>query len=298
MSGTPVGQDAGPGLATNRAIADRFVETARLLDDQGANPFRARAYRQGAETLRRMRRPVGAILRDEGPQGLERLPAIGRGLAAAIRDYIETGRMPIQERLRERREPLAALRSVPGIGPKLAERLHGELAIETLEELEAAAWDGRLARLVGFGGRRLAGIRATVAERLGRHRPPPERPPAPDPPIAELLEVDREYRQMAVAHRLPKVAPSRMNPLHRAWLPILHTHRGGRRYTALFSNTPRAHDLGRVRDWVVLYWEQGADRGQHTVVTATLGPLRSRRVVRGREADCEAYYRGLGALVL
>jgi DNA polymerase (family 10) len=298
MSGTPVGQDAGPGLATNRAIADRFVETARLLDDQGANPFRARAYRQGAETLRRMRRPVEAILRDEGPQGLERLPAIGRGLAGAIRDYIETGRMPIQERLRERREPLAALRSVPGLGPKLAERLHDELAIETLEELEAAAWDGRLARLAGFGGRRLAGIRAAVAERLGRHRPPPERPPAPEPPIAELLEVDREYRQMAVAHRLPKVAPSRMNPLHRTWLPILHTHRGGRRYTALFSNTPRAHELGRVRDWVVLYWEQGPDRGQHTVVTATLGPLRSRRVVRGREADCEAYYRGLGVLVL
>jgi DNA polymerase (family 10) len=298
MSGTTIGQDAGRRLAINRSIADRFLETARLLDDQGANPFRARAYRQGAETLRRMRRPVEEILRAEGTQGLERLPAIGRGLAAAIRDYIETGRMPIQERLRERQEPLAALRSVPGIGPKLAERLHDELAIETLEELEATAWDGRLARLAGFGERRLAGIRAAVAERLGRRRPPPERPPAAEPPIGELLDVDREYRQMAVAHRLPKVTPSRMNPLHRAWLPILHTHRGARRYTALFSNTPRAHELGRTRDWVVLYWEEGADRGLHTVVTATLGPLRSRRVVRGREAECEEYYRGLGALVL
>jgi DNA polymerase (family 10) len=139
MSGTTVGQEAGPRLASNRTIADRFLETARLLDDQGANPFRARAYRQGAETLRRMRRPVEEILRAEGIQGLERLPAIGRGLAAAIRDYIETGRMPIQERLRERQEPLAALRSVPGIGPKLAERLHDELAIETLEELEIGA---------------------------------------------------------------------------------------------------------------------------------------------------------------
>jgi hypothetical protein len=298
MSGTTAGQDAAPRPASNRAIADRFLETARLIDDQGANPFRTRAYRQGAETLRRIRRPVEEILRAEGTQGLERLPGIGRGLAAAIRDYVETGRMPIQERLRERLEPLAALRSVPGIGPKLAERLHDELAIEALEDLEAAAWDGRLARLAGFGDRRLAGIRGAVAERLGRRRPPPERPPAPEPPIAELLEVDREYRQMAVAHRLPKVAPGRMNPLHRAWLPILHTHRGGRRYTALFSNTPRAHELGRTRDWVVLYWEEGPDRGQHTVVTATLGPLRSRRVVRGREADCEEYYRGLGALVL
>jgi DNA polymerase (family X) len=298
MSGTPVGQDAGPRLAGNHSIADRFVETGRVLDDQGANPFRARAYRQAAETLRRLDRPVEEILKEEGTEGLERLPAIGRGLAAAIRDYVDTGRMPIQERMRERQDPLAALRSVPGIGAKLAGRLKGELSIGTLEELEAAAWDGRLARLAGFGDRRLAGIRAAVAERLGRNRPPPERPPAPDPPIDELLDVDREYRQMAVAHRLPKVAPKRMNPLHQAWLPILHTQRGTRRYTALFSNTPRAHELSRTHDWVVLHWEQGGDRGQQTVVTATLGPLRSRRVVRGREAECEGHYRGLGALVL
>jgi DNA polymerase (family X) len=298
MSETSVGPNAGPRLVGNRDIADRFVETGRLLDDQGANPFRARAYRQAAETLRRLDRPVEEILQNEGTEGLERLPAIGRGLAAAIRDYIDTGRMPIQERMRERQEPLAALRSVPGIGVKLAGRLQGELGIETLEELEAAAWDGRLARVAGFGDRRLAGIRAAVAERLGRNRPPPERPPAPDPPIDELLDVDREYRQMAVSHRLPKIAPRRMNPLHQAWLPILHTHRGTRRYTALFSNTPRAHELSRTHDWVVLHWEQAGNRGQQTVVTAALGPLRSRRVVRGREAECEEYYRGLGALVL
>jgi putative hydrolase len=89
-----------------------------------------------------------------------------------------------------------------------------------------------------------------------------------------------------------------MNPLHRAWLPILHTRREKRRYTALFSNTPRAHELGRTHDWVVLYWEQDGERGQHTVVTATLGPLRSRRVVRGREGECAEYYRAQGALVL
>src|SRR3989442_15218578 len=121
MSGT-TGHDAGPWLATNHAIADRFLETARLLDDQGANPFRARAYRQGAETLRRMRRPGEEIFQAEGIQGLEHLPAIGRGLAAAIRDYLETGRMPIQERLRERQEPLPAPRPVPGLGPEHADR--------------------------------------------------------------------------------------------------------------------------------------------------------------------------------
>lgn len=298
MSGTTLSQDADPQLAGNHRIADRFVETGRLLDDQGANPFRARAYRRAAETLRRLDRPVQEILREEGAEGLERLPAIGRGLAAAIRDYVDTGRMPIQERMREPREPMAALRSVPGIGVKLAGRLKDELGIETLEELEAAAVDGRLGRLVGFGTQRVAGIRAALAERLGRQGAAPEEPSAPQPPVAELLDVDREYRQMAIAHRLPKVAPRRMNPLGNAWLPILHTHRGDRRYTALYSNTPRAHELNRTHDWVVLHWEQGGDRGQQTVITATLGPLRSRRVVRGREAECEEHYRGLGALVL
>jgi hypothetical protein len=80
MSGTTVNQDADPRLAGNHSIADRFVETGRLLDDQGANPFRARAYRLAAETLRRLDRPVEEILRNEGSEGLERLPAIGRGL--------------------------------------------------------------------------------------------------------------------------------------------------------------------------------------------------------------------------
>jgi hypothetical protein len=81
-----------------------------------------------------------------------------------------------------------------------------------------------------------------------------------------------------------------MNPEHRAWLPLLHTQRDSRRYTALFSNTPRAHELGKTRDWVVLYYGDGAGRGQHTVVTESSGVLRGRRVVRGRELECMAYY--------
>lgn len=285
-------------LAVNRAIAERFADTARLLAEEGANPFRVGAYRQAAEMLRGLDQPVEEILRAEGTEGLDRLPGIGQGLAAAIRDYVETGRMPLQERLRAQRTPVDALRSVPGIGERLARRLHEELGLETLEELELAAHDGRLERLTGFGPRRIETIRGALAARLGRARPPAERRPGADPPVAELLDVDREYRELAASHRLPQVAPRRMNPLHRAWLPILHTRREGRRYTALFSNTPRAHQLGRTHDWVVLYWERDGEHGQQTVVTATLGPLRSRRVVRGREEECADHYRAQGALVL
>ncbi|HUF36640.1 MAG TPA: helix-hairpin-helix domain-containing protein, partial [Gemmatimonadales bacterium] len=222
-------------LAINRAIADRFDETGELLAGQDANPFRIAAYRRAAEVLRGLERPVEEVLSEEGTEGLDRLPGIGAGLAAAIRDYVETGRMPLQERLRAQRAPVDALRSVPGIGERLARRLQEELGLETLEELELAAHDGRLARLAGFGPRRLEGIRAALAQRLGRMGPPAERRPEHEPPVEELLDVDREYRELVAAHRLPKVAPRRMNPLHRAWLPILHARRGARRYTALFS---------------------------------------------------------------
>jgi len=59
-----------------------------------------------------------------------------------------------------------------------------------------------------------------------------------------------------------------------------------------------SHELDRTRDWVVLYWEEDGMRGQQTVITSRMGPLRSRRIVRGREEECAEYYRESGALVL
>lgn len=74
------------------------------------------------------------------------------------------------------------------------------------------------------------------------------------------------------------------------WLPILHTRRGPRRYTALFSNTAPAHRAGKTRDWVVLYGDNGSGESRHTVITAAFGPLRGRRVVAGREDECQKLY--------
>jgi DNA polymerase (family 10) len=279
---TEVQQESGDGRSTNQAVAARFLETARLLENQGVNPFRVRAYRRAAETLRRLRRPVEHMVREEEPGALERLPGIGAGLAAAIRDFVLTGRMPLQERLTRSQSPFGELSSVPGIGPALAQRLHEKLEIATLEDLEVAAYDGRLERVAGIGPRRLEGIRLALTARLGRTRPLFRTPRNQDAPIAELLDVDREYRELAATRRLPTIAPRRMNPRHQAWLPILHTRRGQRHYTALFSNTPRAHQLGRIRDWVVVYFGEDGARGQHTVVTKSVGALRGERVVRGR----------------
>jgi putative hydrolase len=108
--------------------------------------------------------------------------------------------------------------------------------------------------------------------------------------VSELLDVDREYREKATAGELQRIAPRRFNPSGDAWLPVLHTRRGGRRYTALFSNTARAHQTGNTRDWVVLYGDNGTGEHRHTIITAGYGPLRGRRVVAGREDECRAVY--------
>jgi hypothetical protein len=298
----PLLPSLGPALegepAVNLAAARLFEELADLLAEQDANPFRVGAYRRAAETLRRLDRPVAEILETEGVPGLEALPTIGERLARQLRLIVETGRLPMLERLRGEADPIELLGSVSGIGPVLAERLHHELRIHSLEDLEIAAHGGRLRELRGFGDKRVAGVIDSLATRLGpARRAAPERVPRPEePPLAELLDLDREYRERSAAGELRRIAPRRFNPRSRAWLPILHATRGERHYTALYSNTAQAHRLGRTDDWVVIYWdgERGGD-GQCTVVTARQpGPLHGLRVVRGREAECLEHYRRPG----
>lgn len=278
-------------LAANHDIAGRLEEVARLLEEQGASRFRVQAYRKAAGTVRGLPRPVGDIYLEEGVEGLERLPGIGTTIARAIRALVRDGRLAMLDRLRGQHDPIAMLASVPGISKERAWQLHDELGLESLEDLEAAAHDGRLEACLVVGPKRLAGIRDTLAHRLGRlswstWRP---EPPAP-PPVAELLDVDAEYRREAEAGRLPQIAPRRLNPDHQAWLPVLHTTRGPRHYTALFSNTPRAHDLFKTRDWVVLYFDGPEGERQSTVITADYGALKGRRIVRGQEDACAAHY--------
>jgi DNA polymerase (family 10) len=275
----------------NLPIAARLEEVAALLEQQGANPFRVDAYRNAAQTLRRLERPASEILAMEGLEGLDRLPGIGPILARAIRTLAVTGRLPMLERLRGESDPAALLASVPGIGRTLADRLSRQLGIATLEDLEAAAFDGRLETIAGMGAKKLAGIRDSLSSRLARARRPAAAGRGGEPTVSELLDVDREYRSRPAAEDLPRIAPRRFNPKHEAWLPILHTQRGPRHYTALFSNTARAHALDRTHDWVVLYADGEQGERQWTVVTASSGALRGRRVVRGREAECLEQFR-------
>lgn len=245
--------------------------------------------------MRATREPLDRLFREGGLEGLQAIPGVGETIARAIRELLTHGRLPMLDRLRGEADPIVLLRTVPGIGRVLAERLHEELGLETLADLEAAAHDGRLETIAGFGAKRLAGIRDTLAQRLGRVILPA--PARSRPTAAELLEVDREYREGADAGRLPRIAPRRFNPSHEAWLPVLHTRRGERQYTALYSNTARAHRAGKTHDWVVLYSDGAGGEERHTVITAAFGPLRGRRVVAGREDECLAFYREAGSAI-
>jgi hypothetical protein len=276
----------------NERIAAILEEVADLLEAQGANPFRVRAYRQGARTVTSSERPIEAILADEGLDGLMELPAIGRSLAHSLEQLVRHGNLPMLVRLRGDQVPEQLLSSVADIGPKLARRIHEQLGIETLAELAAAERDGRLATVPGMGKKRLRAVRESLA---GRFRRPLGAPIEPSPgtrepdrsvPVEELLDVDEQYRRLARQGRLPRIAPRRYNPTREAWLPILHTERGDRHYTALYSNTQRAHEAGTTHDWVVIYRDDDDHGGPWTVITANFGARRGQRVVRGREEEC------------
>ena len=279
----------------NRAIAAKLHEAADLLQAQGANPFRVGAYRKAADTLNRLSQPVLHLFDEKGREGLEALPGIGRGLASSIAEMLITGRWAQLQRLRGETDPEKLLQVVPGIGPDLARQIHDTLHVETLEALEVACRDRRLENVPGIGPRRAAAICALLTAMLDTRRAIRRlRPPLPTPhgpAVKLLLEIDREYREKAAAGRLPTIAPRRFNPRGEAWLPIMHASRGGWHFTVLYSNTARAHELGRTRDWVVVYFYDGEHaEGQHTIVTEARGALAGRRVVRGREAECRAFY--------
>jgi hypothetical protein len=213
------------------------------------------------------------------------LPGIGDRLAGTLEQLLLTGHIPHIEGLGARPEDLFG--SVPGIGPEMARRIHDTLRVETLEELERAAHDGRLAEVPGFGPKRLRGIREALAGRFRRAvgGPVPELPP-----VEDLLQVDEIYRDRAAHGLLTQIAPRRFNPGDEAWLPVLKTRLNGFRYRVLYSNTAVAHRAGKTHDWVVIYFERGAARGQCTVVTEGGGAMAGLRVVRGREAECARYY--------
>jgi hypothetical protein len=281
---------------SNEDIAEALLRVAELLEVQHASTFRVHAYRKAAQVVAAWRRPMAAIWEAEGLEGLDRIPGVGPRISSIIHAMLLTGRCPQLDRLRGQVSPEDLFATLPGVGEALARRIHHELDVETLEELEVAAHDGRLERVPGVGPRRSAMIRRTLDSLLSRstHRVA-LRPQVPGarPSVAVLLDVDEEYRRRSAAGELRRIAPRRFNPAGEAWLPVLHTERAGWSFTALFSNTARAHRLQRTHEWVVIFAERDGQEDRCTVVTERSGALAGRRVVRGREPECLEHW-GVG----
>lgn len=286
---------------TNRTIAEQLEEIRRLLEAQDANPFRVASYGKAAETIRHWDRSVADIARDH-PDELTELPDIGHKLAGTIEEYVRSGRIPLRDRLEAEVQPEALLQRVPGLGPERAHRVVDECGITTLEELERAAHDGRLEQVEGFGDRRVQAVRDGLAGMLSRsaadrarRRVAPEPAETGEPPVKLLLAVDASYREQAEAGELPTIPPRRFNPEGVAWLPILRETREGWQFTALYSNTQRAHELHASHDWVVIYYRRDGEEDQCTVVTGRYGASKGQRVVRGRETECRRHYQAADA---
>ncbi len=136
----------------NADIAAIFTEIADLLEIQGANPFRIRAYRNAARTLQALGRDVRTLLRHGAD--LTQLPGIGKDLAGKIREIVDTGHCSTLKKLEQEIPPaLTELLKIPSLGPKRVKTLYQELDIHNTEQLLRATHDARLRELPGFGAK-------------------------------------------------------------------------------------------------------------------------------------------------
>jgi DNA polymerase (family 10) len=138
---------------TNPEIADTFDSVADILEFQGANPFRVRAYRNAARTIRDLPESMAEIVAD--PQrALTDIEGIGKDLAEKIAALVTTGTLEMLEELKQQvPESVMSIMRVPGLGPKRAAMLYKELQVASLEELRAACEAHKVRELKGFGAK-------------------------------------------------------------------------------------------------------------------------------------------------
>ena len=152
-------------MVHNADVAAAFEEMADLLEIEGANPFRVRAYRFAARTLRDLPAEVGEMVAKG--DDLTSLPGIGDDLAGKIKEILATGTAAALEAQRKRvPATLTELLRIPGLGPKRVKRLAHELKVRSLSELQTAAQAGRVRTLAGFGEKTEQHILDALATRL------------------------------------------------------------------------------------------------------------------------------------
>ncbi len=137
-------------------VAEILVEIGTLLELKGENPFKTRAYQNAARTLESLAEPLDRIVAEER---LGSIKGVGEALQEKITTLVTTGKLPYYDALKASIPPgLVEMLEIPGVGPKKVKRLHDELGIQSIAELEAACHAGRVAALDGFGDKTQAKI--------------------------------------------------------------------------------------------------------------------------------------------
>ena len=146
----------------NPAIARILREIADLLEIKNDNPFKIRAYRNGADIVANHPHDLAAL----DSAALRGIPGIGKDLAARIREIADTGHSEFHRELVAEFPPTVLdLLHLQGVGPKTVAMLYRELGVRTLDDLDRAAADGRIRALRGMGAKKEALIRKSLDER-------------------------------------------------------------------------------------------------------------------------------------
>ncbi len=134
----------------NAEIAAIFDHTAELLEIQGENQFRVRAYRRAARVIESLPKSVSALL--SAGSDLSELPGIGKDLAEKIAGIVRTGHFDLLDALKTKLPgDLGQIAALPGLGPKRVKLLYDKLKVRTLDDLRRVIKSGRLGELAGFG---------------------------------------------------------------------------------------------------------------------------------------------------
>ncbi|MGD0812317.1 MAG: DNA polymerase/3'-5' exonuclease PolX [Verrucomicrobiota bacterium] len=148
---------------TKDQIVEILTEIATLLELKGENPFKSRAYQNAARALQNSTIPLEKIF---SPDSTECLKGIGDKIHAKISELLTTGRLAYYDDLKASIPAgLVAMLAIPGLGPKKIKAINDKLGVDTLEKLEQACRDGKVAQLDGFGEKTQANILQGMAFR-------------------------------------------------------------------------------------------------------------------------------------
>lgn len=221
----------------NADVAAMFEEIADLLEIEGANPFRVRAYRVAARTVRDL--PVEVADMVARGTDLSTLPGIGQDLAGKITEILATGRSALLDAQRKKVPPtLTELLRIPGLGPKRVKRLTDKLRIRGLSDLQQAALEGKVQALTGFGAKSEQAILEALATRAGKKRQVQRATAIPD---AEALVA--YLRQSPGVGRAIVAGSYRRSRETIGDLDILVTARAGRAVTDRFVAYPEVREI-------------------------------------------------------